>query len=70
MNNNRRHVLFKVQNTPVLGPRRAQRRYRYMSEQALPVLSKCFCLLLLGALRFMQSLLSEGCSSKLFAHDK
>lgn len=39
-------MLFKLQDTPVLGLWRAQTCYMYMSEQALPVFFKCFCLLL------------------------
>jgi len=72
MNKISRHVLFELQNIPVLGSWRADRCYMHisMSEQALPLLSKCFCSLLDDALRFMQSLLMEGCSSKLFAQVK
>lgn len=65
-------MLFKLQNTPALGPWRAEKCYRYiyMREQAFSVLSKSFCSLLAAAVRFVQSLLSGGCSSMLFAHGK
>lgn len=52
--------------------KRAQRCCVFISvsEEALPILSRYFCSLCSATLRFIQSFLSKGCSSKLFAYDK